>query len=70
MVYRWRRLKQEHPFTAICLKSDVHANHNQAQNSSLRQQASGYRRRQNLYAKAVPGLQRVLDMQPMSHNWV
>jgi len=63
-------LKQEHPFTKISPKSDVHANHNEAQNSSLRRRASGYRRRQNLYAKAVKGLQRVLNMQRMIHNWV
>jgi hypothetical protein len=56
-------LKQEHPFTAISLKADVHANHNEAQNSALRRRASSYRRRQNLYAKAVQGLQRVLNMQ-------
>jgi hypothetical protein len=29
-------LKQEHPFSAISLTSDVHANHNEAHNSSLR----------------------------------
>jgi hypothetical protein len=63
-------LKQEHPFTAISAKSDVYANHNEAQNSSLRRRASGYRRRQNLYAKAVEELQRVLNMQRMIHNWV
>jgi hypothetical protein len=63
-------LKQEHPFTAISPKSDVHANHNEAQNSSLRRRASGYRRKQNLYAKAVAGLQRVVNMQRMIHNWV
>jgi hypothetical protein len=63
-------LKQEHPFTAISPKSDVHANHNEAQNSSLRRRASGDRRRQNLYAKAVEGLQRVLNMQRIIHNWV
>jgi hypothetical protein len=63
-------LKQEHPFTAISPKSDVHANHHEAQNSSLRRRASGYRRRQNLYAKAVTRLQRVLNMQRMIHNWV
>jgi SRSO17 transposase len=61
-------LKQEHPFTAVSPKSDVHANHNEAQNSSLRRRASGDRRRQNLYAKTVEGLQRVLNMQRMIHN--
>jgi hypothetical protein len=29
-------LRQEHPFTAISSKSEVHANHNEAHNSSLR----------------------------------
>ena len=60
----------EHPFTAISAKSDVHANHNEAQNSALRRRASAYRRRQNLYAKELLGLQRVLDVQRLVHNWV
>ncbi len=60
----------EHPFTAISDKSDVHANHNEAQNSALRRRASAYRRRQNLYAKELLGLQRVLDVQRLVHNWV
>lgn len=63
-------VKIEHPFTAISTKSDVHANHNEAQNSSLRRRASAYRRRQNLYAKNLCGLQRVLDVQRLVHNWV
>jgi hypothetical protein len=61
--------KVEHPFTAISPKSEVHANHNEAQNSALRRRASAYRRRQNLYAKRVAGLQRVLDVQRLVHNW-
>ena len=60
----------EHPFTAISPASEVHANHNEAQNSALRRRCSAYRRRQNLYAKCVPGLQRVLDVQRLIHNWV
>jgi hypothetical protein len=77
-------LKIEHPFTAISASSDVHkegvrgklppahfrANHNEAQNSALRRRASAYRRRQNLYAKKLCGLQRVLDVQRLVHNWV
>jgi hypothetical protein len=63
-------VKVEHPFTAISSKSDVHANHNEAQNSALRRRASAYRRRQNLYAKQVAALQRVLDVQRLVHNWV
>jgi hypothetical protein len=62
--------KYEHPWTAISPKSEVHANHNEAQNSALRRRVSAYRRRQNLYAKCVEGLQRVLDLQRLVHNWV
>lgn len=60
----------EHPWTAISPSSEVHANHNEAQNSALRRRCSAYRRRQNLYAKKVEGLQRVLDVQRLVHNWV
>jgi hypothetical protein len=60
----------EHPVTAISASSDVHANHNEAQNSALRRRASAYRRRQNLYAKKLCGWQRVLAVQRLVHNWV
>lgn len=63
-------VKYEHPWTAISPKHEVHANHNEAQNSALRRHASAYRRRQNLYAKHIEGLQRVLDVQRLVHNWV
>ena len=63
-------VKVEHPFTALSAADEVHANHNEAQNSALRRRASAYRRRQNLYAKRVEGLQRVLDVQRLVHNWV
>ena len=48
-------IKAEHPFTAISLAYEVHANHNKAQKTALRRRASAYRRRQNLYAKRVEG---------------
>ena len=60
----------EHPFTALSPQLQVHANHNEAQNSALRRRCSAYRRRQNLYAKRVEALQRVLDVQRLVHNWV
>jgi hypothetical protein len=63
-------VRPEHPFTAISPKSEVHANHNEAQNSSLRRRASSYQRRQNYYAKVVEGLQRALVVQRLVHNWV
>jgi hypothetical protein len=63
-------VRPEHPFTAISTKSEVHANHNEAHNSSLRRRASAYHRRMNHYAKIVEGLQRALDVQRLVHNWV
>jgi hypothetical protein len=44
-------VKTEHPVTALSATWEVHANHNEAQNSALRRRCSAYRRRQNLYAK-------------------
>ncbi|AFY91869.1 hypothetical protein Cha6605_0590 [Chamaesiphon minutus PCC 6605] len=52
------------------IKNAKLSNHNEAQNAALRRRASAYRRRQNLYAKLVEGLQRVLDVQRLIHNWV
>jgi hypothetical protein len=63
-------LKQEHPFITISPKSDVHANHKEAQSSSLRRRSRAYHRRQNHYTKVVEGLQRVLNVQRLIHNWV
>lgn len=63
-------VKFEHPWTAISAKSEVHANHMEAQNNAIRRHCSAYRRRQNLYAKTVPGLQRAITCQRLIHNWV
>ena len=63
-------LKVDHPFTAISPASEVHANHNEANNAAIRRRCSAYCRRQNLYAKTTAGLQRSLDVQRLIHNWV
>ena len=63
-------VKTEHPLTAISPMDEVHANHNEAQNAAIRRRVSAFRRRQNLYAKRVEGLQRALDVQRLIHNWV
>lgn len=63
-------VKHEHPYTAISASNEVHANHNEAHHAAMRRQCSAYRRRQNLYAKNQAGLQRVLDVQRLVHNWV
>jgi len=63
-------VKPEHPFTAISPAEAVHANHNEALNSSIRRRCSAYRRRQNHYAKTVDGLERAITAQRLIHNWV
>lgn len=63
-------VKLEHPWTAISAESDVHANHGEAHNAALRRRCSAFRRRQNLYAKTPSGLERVLSVQRLIHNWV
>ena len=63
--------KPEHPETTMTVEEkDVHANHAEAFNSSLRRRLSAFRRRTNTYAKAQPHLQRVLDMVWIIHNFV
>jgi hypothetical protein len=54
------RRHPEHPYTAISPKADVHANHAEAHNSSIRRRCSAFRRRQNHYAKKPSGLQRAI----------
>lgn len=61
--------KPKHPYTAVSAESEVHANHNEALNSSIRRRCSAYRRRQNTYAKNRQGLQRAISVQRLIHNW-
>ena len=63
-------LKVEHPWTAISSEHEVHANHCEAQNAAIRRRCSAFRRRQNLYAKTVDGLERAVTVQRLIHNWV
>lgn len=44
-------VKVEHSITPIIAKSQVNANHNEAQNAAFRRRCRAYRRRQNLDAK-------------------
>ncbi len=48
----------------------THANHLEANNSAMRRKCSPYRRKTNTYAKSTKGLQRVLDMYWVIHNFV
>jgi transposase-like protein/IS1 family transposase len=63
--------KAEHPETTeLTEEKDVHANHVEAFNSSIRRSLSAFRRRTNTYAKSVSGLQRVLNIFWMFHNFI
>jgi transposase-like protein/IS1 family transposase len=63
--------KPEHPETTFSPEeNEVHANHLEAFNSSLRRYLSAFRRRTNTYAKSVVGLQRVLNIFWMVHNFI
>ncbi|MCY7272588.1 MAG: hypothetical protein LH702_02270, partial [Phormidesmis sp. CAN_BIN44] len=48
----------------------IHANHVEAFNASLRRYHSAFRRKTNLYAKSRDNLQRTLDVQWLVHNFV
>ena len=61
----------EHPDTNQDLpESNIHANHVEAYNASLRRRNSAFRRRTNTYAKTKTGLQRTLDVHQLIHNFV
>lgn len=62
---------REHPETEQNIsESDIHANHVEAFNSSLRRRNSAYRRKTNTYSKSKTGLQRTLDLGWIVHNFI
>ena len=61
----------EHPQTLQNISNtEIHANHAEAFNASLRRRCSAYRRRTNTYAKSKTSLQRVLDGVWIVHNFI
>jgi hypothetical protein len=63
----WR----EHPATArIIAETDIHANHAEAFWSALRRTCAAFRRKTNMYAKAPTGLQRLLRVYWVVHNFL
>jgi hypothetical protein len=63
----WR----EHPATARTIaETDIHANHAEAFFSSLRRKCATFRRKTNMYAKATTGLQRLLRVYWVVHNFL
>ncbi len=61
----------EHPETVQNIATqDIHANHLEAFNTSLRRRCAAYRRRTNMYAKNTVRLQERLDVYWIVHNFV
>lgn len=61
----------EHPDTVQNInESEIHENHCEAFNSSLRRRNSTFRRKTNTYAKNTKGLQRTLDVYWVVHNFI
>lgn len=58
------------PGEAMIPEPEIHANHVESYNASLRRRCSAMRRRTNTYAKNKQGLQRALDVQWLLHNFV
>ena len=56
--------------SAKTIDEETHANHVEANNSAMRRKCSPYRRKTNTYAKSETGLQRVLNLYWVIHNFV
>jgi hypothetical protein len=62
---------REHPHTVQNIQNtEIHANHSEAFNASLRRRCSAYRRKTNTYAKDKASLQRVLNGFWIVHNFI
>jgi len=61
----------QHPETSNNISDEeTHADHVEANNSAMRRKCSAYRRKTNTYAKSETGLQRVLNLYWVIHNFV
>ena len=61
----------EHPETRQTVDvQEIHANHAEAFFSALRRKCAAFRRKANTYAKSTDGLQRMLDVYWVIHNFV
>jgi len=68
---KYQAPQPEHPETTQDIKAEeIHANHLEGFNSSLRRKMSCYRRRTNTYAKEKDSLQTRLDAYWVLHNFV
>jgi transposase-like protein len=63
--------QKEHPETAQDIKNhEIHANHVEAFNASMRRRNSAFRRRCNTYSKTTDTLQRTLNIFWIAHNFI
>ena len=61
----------QHPETSNKISDkETHANHVEANNSAMRRKCSAYRRKTNTYAKSETGLQRILNVYWVIHNFL
>jgi len=68
---KYQRPWREHPATARTIaETDIHANHAEAFWSALRRKCATFRRKTNTYAKATKGLQRLLGVYWVVHNFL
>jgi len=68
---KYQAPQAEHPETLQNLDDrDIHANHVEALNASLRRRLAPYRRKTNTYAKEKTHLQRALDVYWLVHNFI
>ena len=62
---------KEHPETARTIaETNIHANHAEAFFSALRRKCATFRRKTNMYAKVTTGLQRLLRVYWVVHNFL
>jgi hypothetical protein len=68
---KYQTICPQHPETSnVISDKETHANHVEANNSAMRRKCSPYRRKTNTYAKSETGLQRVLNLYWVIHNFV
>jgi len=68
---KYQTTHPQHPETSNNVSDkETHANHVEANNSAMRRKCSPYRRKTNTYAKSQTGLQRVLNLYWVIHNFV
>jgi transposase-like protein len=68
---KYQRPWREHPETIRTIaETDIHANHAEAFFSALRRKCATFRRKTNTYAKSTEGLQRLLHVYWVVHNFL